>query len=115
MPTDIQVDVQLKGPFFGKRIDEETRQTIYAEVLDKAEERLMRQPRSPKLGRKNNTLSAKRYGRGEDYSLDVDSTLNWPRTKGTAWTSYNIAAVRKLAPNVIRAAGRRLAQSLGGN
>ncbi len=115
MPVEMKLDVDLKGPFFSARIDDVTKRAIYGEVLDKVDERLMRQPRSPKAGRKNNTLSSKRRESSDEVAQDVDTTLNWPRTKGTAWVGYNIAAVKKLAPHVIRAVGRRIATDLGGS
>jgi len=112
--ADVRIDVDLKGPFFAARIDDATRRAIVGEVLDKAEQRMMRRARSPKAGRKNNTLSSRRHQSAAEQSVSVDTTLNYPRTKGTSWLRYNVGAVRKLAPNVIRAAGRRIARELGG-
>jgi hypothetical protein len=115
MPGDIRLDIDLKGPFFSKHIDDETKHALYVEVLDKVDQRVMRQPRSPKLGRKNNTLESRRREAQGEVAQDIESTLNWPRTRGTSWVGYNMNAIRKLAPNVIRAAGRRIAAELGGS
>jgi hypothetical protein len=113
--ADVDFNFTMRGPLFEKNVTDEVRHAIVGEVLDKVDQRVMRKARSPKLGRKNNTLSSKRMEqRKGEQSLQVDSTLNYPRTRGTAWVKYNVAMVRKLAPNVIRAAGRRLAQQLGG-
>ena len=114
MPDPLDIQVNIKGPLFATRIDEATKRVILEDVFDKVDQRVMRQPRSPKLGRKNNTLEARRTDRGREASLTVTSTRHWPRTKGTAWLRYNIGAVKKIAPNVIRKAGRRLAEELGG-
>jgi len=112
--VDVRVDMDLKGPFFGANVTDEVRESILSEVLDKVEQRAMRTPRSPKAGRKNNTLSSKRHEQAAAMSLSIDSTLNRPRVTGGAWVKFNIGMIRKLAPNVVRAAGRRLAQRLGG-
>jgi len=112
--ADPTVNVVIRGPLFSSRIDEVTRQAIVGEVIDKAEQRVMRKARSPKPGRKNNTLSARRHQREAEQAVTFDTTLNYPRTSGVSWARYNLGVLRKLAPNVVRAAGRRIARELGG-
>lgn len=114
MPEPIEVTATVRGPLFTQRIDETTKRVMVEEVLDKVNERVTRVPRSPKAGRKNNTIEARRQDREAEVALGITSTLNWPRTKGAAWLRYNIGAIKKIAPNVIRKAGRRLAEELGG-
>lgn len=112
--ADVEIDVVLRGPLFSARIDEATKRAIVGEVIEKAEKRVMRTPRSPKAGRKNNTLSARRHQQQAAQSVTFDTSLNYPRTTGSAWSRYNLGVLRKLAPNVVRAAGRRIARELGG-
>ena len=114
MPDLIEVTGTVKGPLFSQRIDETTKRVIVEEVLDNIDERVTRIPRSPNLGRKNNTIESRRQDREPEVALGITSTLNWPRTRGTAWLRYNVGAIKKLAPNVIRKAGKRLAEELGG-
>lgn len=69
--------------------------------------RLMRPP--PKKGRGkrkglppgagviNNTLTPTMQGSG----ATIDSTLNFPRTVGSAWTSYNAVVFKAMAPSVV--------------
>lgn len=55
-------------------------------------------------GIRNNSLMASR-------SLNVttiDSTLNQPRTSGSAWVRYNIAAMRSMAPGVLNSAAKKI-------
>lgn len=121
MPGEVQISIDLKGPFFEARIDEATKRVIYDEVIDKVEQRWRRQPRSPKPGRKNNTLSYRRSESRDEVILAVDTTLNRPRTTGSAWvkywagSEYNQGVIRRLATNVIRKAGKRIAAELGGS
>lgn len=63
------------------------------------------------LGLKNNTVAVSRSPVAETSSPlagQASSTLIWPRRTGAAWLRYNIAAVRKMAPNVFRAAIRKI-------
>lgn len=113
--ASLEVKTTLKGPLFSTNLDGAAKRAVREELVDKVEERVLRVPRSPKLGRKNNTLSSRQFSSANEESMEVDSTLNWPRTKGTAWLAYNLGAVRKMAPNVVRAIARRLAQEAGGS
>lgn len=113
--SSVDMSVTIKGPLFSERIDATVKRAMVEEVLDKVDERVTRVPKSPKRGRANNTVEAHRADQGTDQQLEIDSTLNWPRTVGRSWLQYNTNAIKKLAPNVIRKAGRRIAQELGGN
>lgn len=113
--ANMQVKTTLKGPLFSSNLDGAAKRAVREELVDKVEERVLRVPRSAKLGRKNNTLSSRQFGNNEEQSMEVDSTLNWPRTSGRSWLAYNIGTVRKMAPNVVRAIARRLAQEAGGS
>jgi hypothetical protein len=113
--SQLNIDVKIKGPLFDKRIDDTVKAAMLDEVFEKVDARVARIPRSAKLGRKNNTISSYRKDAGLEQTDTIESTLNWPRTTGRSWLGHNMAAIRKMAPNVIRAAGRRIAKDLGGN
>lgn len=113
--ASIEVKTTLKGPLFSSNLDDASKRAVREELIDKVEARVLRVPRSAKLGRKNNTLSSKQFGNDYEQTMEVDSTLNWPRTSGRAWLAYNLGAVKKMAPNVVRAIARRMAQEAGGS
>lgn len=113
--ASLEVKTMLKGPLFTTNLDEASKRAVREELVDKVEARVLRQPRSAKIGRKNNTLSSRQFSTQYEESMEVDSTLNWPRTTGRSWLSYNLGAVKKMAPNVVRAIARRIAQEAGGS
>lgn len=116
MPGDaFDLTVTVKGPLFSEKVDAVIKAAVIEEVLDKVEERVLRSPsRRASLGRRNNTIGTMREESGDTQELTIDSTRVWPRTKGGAWFRYNARAIRKLAPNVIRKATRRIVEDLGG-
>lgn len=72
-------------------------------ALDSTANRGMR-PRGKKLGVTNNTLSLAT----RTLERDVGTSLNWPRTKGTSWTKYNLRAMRAVAVNALKKAARNI-------
>lgn len=102
----IDVSVTLKGPLFTKKIDDVVKRQLVAEVLTKVEERTRRQGKG--LGARRNTISHERDG----LELNVESTRNWPRTKGTSWQKKNIGIVKAMAPRVMRKAAQRITEEL---
>lgn len=74
------------------------------EALDTVEKRVLRQGKG--LGAQRNPLASS----SAPLARTVTSTLNPPRTRGTAWTRKNESIFRAMAPNVIRKAVRRIEQ-----
>lgn len=105
----IGITVTLRGGLFSKNIPRVVEQQIVAEIITKVEERTARGGRG--LGAKRNIIGQER---AQPLSLAVSSTLNWPRTRGTAWQRKNIAIVKAMAPRVGRKAAERIAEELGG-
>ncbi len=64
--------------------------------------RFMRKGR--KLGAKSNTLSSEI----EDLSVIVESSLNYPRTTGSAWGKKNWQIANGMAPRVMRKMVKRI-------
>lgn len=110
MPVDIKVNI--KGlPELERKLDGDF---LVHPAVDEAVQKIMDRPlrvrkRGQGAGIRNNALSATREG----LSARVQSTLRHPRRTGAAWTRYNIAAMRKMAPNVLRAAARRIEGTFG--
>ena len=76
-----------------------------SEAVDTVMERPLRVRKSRQgAGIRNNTLRGERRG----LSGTVTSTLNNPRQTGASWLSYNIAAIRKMLPNVMKKAVQRI-------
>lgn len=121
----IQAEISIKGlPELQKKLDAAF---LVHPAVDEAVQKIMDRPFRPYGGLKTNlkTGSTTRRGKGgqsgiannaltatrRDLSAVIESTLHHPRRTGSAWTRYNIAAMRSMAPNVMRAAARRVEAS----
>ena len=105
------VSVTLRGPLFTKRIDKVVEQQILDQAMPKFEKRVRRKGR--KIGRKRNPIGPGKLTRGGGVTLVMESSLNNPRTTGRAWTRKNVAAVKAMAPRVLRKLAKGLTQELG--
>lgn len=110
MTVPLAVSVTLSGPFFTKKINSVVRNAIVTETMKKIEKRLRRKGR--KLGRKRNPIGPGELTLGNDVTLVMTSTTNWPRTKGTAWKNKNVAIIKAMAPRVLRKTAKRIAGEL---
>lgn len=72
---------------------EATVQPAVGAMLTAFEQRIRQQGSG--LGAQRNTLAVTRNG----LARTIDTTLNWPRTKGTSWQRKNEDLVRAMAPN----------------
>ena len=106
------VNVTIKGPLFSKRIDKVIQQQIMQEAMPKFEKRVRRKGR--KIGRKRNPIGPGRLTLGGGVTMELESSLNWPRTTGSTWTSKNVAAIKPMAPRVLRKLAREITRELGG-
>lgn len=109
MAAPIGITVTLRGGLFSKNIPRVVEEAIVGEILTKVEERTRRGGRG--LGAQRNVIGHERL---QPLSLITTSTLNWPRTRGTAWQRKNIGIVRAMAPRVGRRAAERIAEEMGG-
>ena len=108
--SQIQVHVTVKGPLFTKKLDSLVRNAMYEEAVEKITARIARPAKRAKgLGVRRNVITTRRL---DPLTGEATSTLRRPRTKGTAWTRYNVAAARAMAPNVLKAAARRITSEL---
>lgn len=99
-------DLEIKLPSIDKlRKNFDFDVLVQPEVEDARDTILARVQRGGKgLGAKRNTLLATTRPLG----ATVQSTRNFPRTKGTSWGSTNEAIVRSMAPNVLRKMVQRI-------
>lgn len=108
----MDISVQLTGPMFTKEAKPVVEKALGEEALRKISERMERSARSggkKALGRRRNTITQTQNG----LVLDIDSTLIWPRTKGSSWYRKNERIITAMTKNVLRKAGRRIAEELG--
>ena len=110
MPTPTDV-ITVRGPLFTKRIDKTVEQAIIKEAMDKFGERVRRKGR--KIGRKRNPIGEGKLtkGRGE-VKLELETSLNYPRTTGRSWQRKNIAAVKAMRGRVLRKLAKRIVGEL---
>ena len=104
------ITITLRGPIFHKDIPKVLGDAIITEVMEKVEKRVRRKGR--KAGRKRNPIGPGNIRRHDGVSMTLTSSLNWPRTSGGKWAQKNMAAIKAMAPRVIRKAGRRMAKEL---
>lgn len=112
MPAKQFGTVTLRGPLFEKRIDKVIEQQILREAMPKFEKRVRRRGRT--LGRKRNPIGPGDLHLGRGVVMELHSTKNWPRTTGYAWTNKNVAAIKAMAPRVLRSLARKIVGELGG-
>lgn len=111
--SPLWVNVVVRGPLFSKKIDAVVKRALIAEVLEKIEVRLKRGGKG--MGAKRNIVTAEMaFGHvaAQAVGMEVKSTKKYPRTKGTAWVSKNVAIARAMAPRVLRKAARRMVGEL---
>jgi hypothetical protein len=102
----LTVNVTLKGPLFTEVITDVVERSIIDQSLHKFEPRLARGGKG--IGARRNTITQDRQG----LTLEATSTLRPPRTKGKAWLRKNEGVVRGMAPRVLRATAKRIAEQL---
>ena len=107
------ITITLRGPLFSKNIPKVLGDAIIAEVMEKVEKRVRRPKKTGhNLGRKRNPIGPGDIRRRDGVSMTLTSSLNWPRMSGGKWVQKNMAAIKAMAPRVIRKAGRRMAKEL---
>ena len=105
--------IPLRGPIFFKDIPKVLGDAIIKEVMRKVEKRVRRpKKRGHNLGRKNNPIGPGDIRRRDGVTMTLTSSLNRPRMSGGKWVQKNMAAIKAMAPRVIRKAGRRMAKEL---
>lgn len=119
----MEVNVVIRGlPELQRKLGDE--EFLWHPAVDEAVQKLMDRPFRPYSGSRTNLRTGAAGGRaasrgagirnnslrGSRQGLDgrVTSTLNNPRRTGAAWLRYNLAAMRAMSPNVLRAAARRI-------
>lgn len=104
--------VTMRGPLFEKNIPKVLGDAIVARAMEKFEKRVRR--KGKKLGRRRNPIGPGELHLGRGVVMTLYSTTRWPRTTGHAWTRANIAAIKSMAPRVLRKVGKEIAAELGG-
>lgn len=137
----VTLNATVKGPLFSKKIDQVVQDAIWAETLDKIEDRILRPSKKAqkRIGFRRNKLSPRK----NRLVLEVASTLakplpskrkgprgrkgsgtprpgwqeKWPaynpRRKGTSWQATNEKAARAMLPRVLRKTTERIVGELG--
>ena len=103
----INVGVTITGPLFKKKISDEVKGALVAEVLEKVGKRMERGGKG--LGAKRNIVSRETSG----LVMEVDTTKHRPRTKGKAWARKNVGIAKSMARRVLRKAAKRIVEELG--
>ncbi len=111
-PTSGPVTITLRGPLFKKRISKVVERQILSEAMPKFEKRVRR--KGKKIGRKRNPIGPGRMALGGGVTMELTSSTNWPRTTGRAWTRKNVAAIKAMAPRVLRKLAKQIVGELGG-
>ena len=111
-PTSGPVQVTLRGPLFTKKINKVIERQILSEAMPKFEKRVRR--KGKKIGRKRNPIGPGSFALGGGVEMTMTSTKNWPRTVGSTWTAKNVAAIKAMAPRVLRKLAREIVGELGG-
>ena len=117
MAMPITVNVKVTGGLFKRNIPQTARDALVGETLDTIHKRLMRNGRFGSGGkgrgvRRNTVDYFVDYDRGTPFALEISSTLNPPRTKGTKWLRKNVAITKAMAPRVLRKAAQRMVSDL---
>lgn len=106
----------VKGGIFNGDMPREIHDALLEEIITKVDQRMQRPYRGNRLGRQRNTITDETTGGrdapagfDEELTLKVNSTLIWPRMKGTSWTRKNIAIIMSMAPRVANKAATRIA------
>lgn len=100
----------LRGPFFEKRITKVVQRQIMEQAMPKFEKRLRRKGR--KIGRKRNPIPPGTLELGGGVALVMTSPKNYPRTTGRKWQAHNVAAIKAMAPRVLRKLARQIVGEL---
>jgi hypothetical protein len=109
MPATVNKNVKILG------LDELERKLGYSvlldpsidEVVNKFGDRIERPVKKAGLGIRRNTVS--RFNK--PLAVTFSSTLHNPRQVGSSWQRKNEAIVKGMAPNVIKAAIRRIEET----
>lgn len=109
-PTSGPVSVTMRGPLFSKVITKEVEKAIMSEAMAKFEKRVRRKGR--RVGRKRNPIGPGELTLGRGVTLVLTSTTVHPRTTGSAWTAKNVAAIKSMAPRVLRSVARKIVGEL---
>lgn len=105
-------EVTLRGPLFEKKITKVIERQIVTQAMPKFEKRVRRKGR--RIGRKRNPIGPGDLHLGGGVVMEMHSTLHRPRTSGRAWTAKNVAAIKSMAPRVLRKLAREIVGELGG-
>ena len=104
--------VTLRGPLFEKKISKVIERQIMREAMPKFEKRVRR--KGKKIGRKRNPIGPGSFALGGGVEMTMSSTKIWPRTVGSTWTAKNVAAIKAMAPRVLRKLAKEIVGELGG-
>lgn len=109
--------VTLRGPLFEKKINKTIERQIITQAMAKFEKRVRRPSKKAqkRIGFKRNPINRGDLHLGRGVAMELHSPTNWPRTTGYAWTNANIAAIKRMAPNVLRKLAREIVAELGGS
>ena len=111
-PTSGPVQVIIRGPIFSKKISKVIERQIMSEAMPKFEKRVRR--KGKKIGRKRNPIGPGSFALGGGVEMTMTSTKIWPRTVGSTWTAKNVAAIKAMAPRVLRKLAKEIVGELGG-
>ena len=104
--------VTLRGPLFEKKISKVIERQIIEQAMVKFEKRVRR--KGKRIGRKRNPIGPGDLHLGKGVVMELHSTKNWPRTTGYSWTHKNVAAIKAMAPRVLRKLAKEIVGELGG-
>lgn len=107
----VAYDIQVTGPFFAKDIQRTVAEQVARELLEPIGRRILepRKRRQPGIARNRIKRFVRRGGMVQEFT----STLNQPRTKGRAWSDYNVRVARSIAARKGKKTAQRVAEELG--
>ncbi len=108
--------VTLRGPLFSKKISKVIERQIIEQAMVKFEKRVRRPSKKvqKRIGFKRNPIRPGDLHLGGGVAMELHSTTKWPRTTGYSWTHKNVAAIKAMAPRVLRSLARKIVGELGG-
>ena len=102
----LEVSVKLKGGLFTGGIPRRVERIIIDETLTKISTRLQRKGKG--IGEQRNTTTLNRDG----LKVSMASTLKSPRTTGSSKRSKSIAITKSMAPRVMNATAKKIAEEM---